>query len=200
MSVALAVQHKAAEISDVYDADYEQERLAVIFESRYTAMLKAVHELVASAFPEVEDFRLNDAATNRLLVEAGQRVVRIDETTRAAIAEQLRIGNERGYSTWEIAHGVPKDGYPGIDGLYRETWAGRANTIARTELQHAQVESAIDRYAATGLVDRLKLIDGDQDPDCAARNGKTVPLSARPGLAHPNCTLVVVPVLKAGVR
>ena len=72
--------------------------------------------------------------------------------------------------------------------------------IARTELQHAQNEAALNRYAATGLVDMVKIIDGDQwDLPCANRNGTTVPITDHPELNHPNCTLVVVPVLREGV-
>ena len=79
---------------------------------------------------------------NQLLVEAARQVVRIDETTRQAIAEQLRVGQALGLSTWEIANGNAEIGYHGIEGLYTETWKGRAETIARTELQHAQNEAA----------------------------------------------------------
>lgn len=201
MSTALAVERKAIrDIDDVYDANREQELLAAVFEDRYEAMLAAVHEVVKTALDLADDYRLDDRATNRVLVEAAQRVVRIDETTRAAIAEQLRLGQEMGLSSWEIANGAPKLGYRGIEGLYSETWKGRADLIARTELQHAQNVASLDRYAATGLVDRVTIIDGDDwDEPCRNRNGKTVPLGSRPGLLHPACTLVVVPVLREGL-
>lgn len=189
----------ALEITEVYDESEERRLLTLIIERRYGGMLAAVHELVRTAFPEVEAFRLDDAATRRILAEAARRVVRIDETTRQAIAEQLRIAQERGYSTWEAAHGVADDGYRGIDGLFRETWKGRPATVARTELQHAQIQSSLDRYEATGLVDRVQLVDGDEDAGCAARNGKVVPMQSRPGLLHPNCTLLLVPVLREGL-
>lgn len=189
-----------ATLEDLYDSDEEQMRLASIMEVRYRRMLKAVHEAIRAAFGlEADRFRLTDSAVNLLLVNAAQRVVRIDETTRAAIAEQLRIGQELGLSNWEIANGVKKIGYRGIEGLYKETWQGRAETIARTEMQHAQNESALNRYAATGLVDRVEIVDGDEDAACASRNGRVVPLSERPQLAHPNCSLSVIPILREGV-
>ena len=125
----------------------------------------------------------------QLLVEAAHQVVRIDETTRQAIAEQLRLGQDLGLSTWEIANGRADIGYRGIEGLYGETWKGRALTIARTELQHAQNEAALNRYAATGMVDhgrdrgRRRL-----DAACQARNGRIVSISERPRLLHPHCT------------
>jgi hypothetical protein len=190
-----------AEIDDVYDGDAERERLAAILEQRYLAVLNAVHAAMIRLFGlDPTRFTVTDAAVNLLLVDAAQRVVRIDETTRQAIAEQLRVGQALGLSNYEIAHGNPEIGYHGIDGLYEETWAGRAEMIARTELQHAQNEAALNRYGATGMVDMVRIIDGDDwDSPCAARNGTVVPISERPTLNHPNCTLVVVPVLREGV-
>lgn len=192
-----ALARKVADpIELLYDQGAEQAQLLLVMQPRYAAMLAAVHAVVASAFPEVEGFRLRDSDTERLLLEAAERVVRIDETTRAAIAEQLRIGQERGYSNWQIAHGVPEDGYRGVDGLYKETWKGRAETISRTELQTAQVRSAQDRYRATGLVDEVEIVDGDFDDACMARNGQRVPVTSRVELLHPRCTLNVIPLVR----
>lgn len=186
-------------VDEAYDADDEQRRLLVLMEAVYTRILTAVHHLVASALPlpNRDTFRVDDPATRRMLQNAANRVVRIDETTRQAIAEMIQRGQELGLSTWEIAHGSAD--FPGIDGLFKETWAGRADTVARTELQEAQRLSAIDRYRASGLVDRVKIIDGDYDEVCKARNGKVVPIEQAPELAHPNCRLVLVPVLREGV-
>lgn len=188
------------DVDDVYDEEDEQRRLAEILDERYEAVLKAVHELTASAFPELENFRLDDPATRRMLREAAEQVVRIDDTTKAALREVLARGQELGLSNWEIANGSKKTGFPGIEGLFKETWAGRADTIARTEIAHAQNVASLDRYQATGLVDRVKIVENeDADEPCAKRNGKVVPLSARPGLLHPNCRLGLVPVLREGI-
>jgi hypothetical protein len=190
-----------ADVDDIYNSDEERERLAEIMEARYRSMLRAVHLAIRRVFGlRVDQFRLTDSAVNALLVDAAQRVVRIDETTRLAIAEQLRIGQELGLSTWEIANGKPEVGYRGIEGLYSETWKGRAETIARTELQHAQNQSALNRYAATGMVDHVEIVDGDDwDIGCAERNGRVVSLSERPQLLHPRCTLGFIPVLRDGI-
>lgn len=187
-------------IDDVYDNNDELKRLAQILEPRYQRMLLAVHQAIRLAFGlTVDQFRLSDSATNLILVAGAQRVVRINETTRQQIVEQLRVGQELGLSTWEIAHGVPKLGYRGIDGLYMETWKGRPDMIARTELQWSQVASATNRYEATGLVDKVTIVDGDDDKPCNVRNGTTVDLATHPQLAHPNCTLGLIPVLRDGV-
>ena len=197
MTTALAA--KVAQIDDWYDEQAEQARLLQIFDARYVAMLRAVHALVGEVLG-LDDFRLDDAATRRVLREAAERVVRIDETTRAAIARRLQEGQAMGLSNWELANGSAKDEYAGIEGLFRETWNGRAETVARTELAHSQNIASLDRYAATGIVDEVRIIDGDQDQPCSSRNGKVVPLGTRPGLLHPNCLvagqMVVAPNLR----
>ena len=185
-------------VDDVFDSSDEARRLARIFEQRYMAILKAINLAVGKAFG-IDNFRLTDSDTNRILVDAARRVVRITEFTRQEIVEQLRIGQELGLSTWEIAHGVTDIGYRGIDGLYMETWKGRSDMIARTELQHAQNQATLNRYGATGMVAAVQIVDGEDDAPCAARNGKIVPLSERPTLNHPNCTLGLVPVLREGI-
>ena len=135
-----------------------------------------------------------------ILEEAAERVVRIDETTREAVREQLKEGQARGYSAWQIANGVPAEGFRGIDGLFVETWRSRAETIARSELAQASMVSALNRYAATGLVDRAKIDENtDTDAPCAARAGLVVPLSSRPLPSHPNCQKGLEPILAATV-
>ena len=190
-----------ADVNDVYDGDQERRGLAGILERRYLGMLHAVHEAIIRLYGlDANRFVISDNSVNRILVEAARRVVGIDETTRQAIAEQLRIGQAEGLSTHEIAHGNEKLGYRGIEGLYQETWQGRSEMIARTELQHAQNEASLDRYAATGMVDMVRIIDGDEwDLPCAERNGTIVPVSSHPQLNHPHCTLVLVPVLREGI-
>lgn len=188
------------DVDEVYDVEEEQRLLALILFPRYERMLRAVHGLVQSAFPELspDDFRLDDAATRRLLALAAERVVLIDEATRRALRGVLQEGQARGYSDAQIADGVPAEGYGGVKGLYLETWKSRAQTIARTEISEAQVASSLDRYAATGLVSQVEIVEHrDTDAECAARNGRVVPLGERPGLLHPQCRMALIPVVDA---
>jgi len=185
-------------LDDLYDREAEQRRLAAILFPRYAQMLAAWHETVASQFPELtpDEFRLDDEATRAVLAEAAERVVLIDSATRDAIRQQLREGQARGYSTFQLAHGVPEDDYRGIDGLFSVTWKGREETVARTELAHAQNVASLDRYEATGLVSHVRLHENeDTDEPCASRNGKIVPLSEKPGLLHPRCRLGLEPIV-----
>jgi len=190
------------DVEDVYDAEDEQGRLARILFPRYLRMLEAVHQLLQSVFPFLspDEFRLDDPATRKQLALAAEQVVRIDASTRDQLRAVLQEGQQRGYSAFQVAEGVPADGFGGIRGLYLETWKGRAETIARTETANAALHASYDRYAATGLVERVQLVEHeDTDDVCAARNGTVVPLSAKPGLAHPNCRLSVIPIVEDGV-
>src|SRR5262245_15286418 len=144
-------------LDDVYDSESEQTLLARLMEPRYSAMLRTVHEMVADTLRTREDFIVDDPATRRMLEHAARQVVRIDETTRQGIREQLTEGHKRGYSQWQIANGVPDEGYAGIEGLFRETWKNRALTVARNELLEAQHQSVLERYGSTGLVDRVQI-------------------------------------------
>jgi len=178
------------DLEDVYAAEDEQRALATVLFPRYVRTLEAVHQLVQSVFPELTPatFRLDDVATRKMLALAAERVVMIEESTRRALRAVLQEGQRRGYSDRQIAAGVPEDGYGGVDGLYLNTWRGRSETIARTEMSEAQLAASLDRYGATGLVSRVELVEHrDTDDACAQRNGRVVPLAERPGLLHPNC-------------
>ena len=186
-------------LEDIYNRVEEQAALARILFPRYLRLLTAIHELVASLFAgEItpEQFRLDDTATRKQLKVAAEQVVLIDAATRRELRAVLREGQQRGYSDFQMAHGVPEEGYGGIDGLYLTTWKGRSATIARTEVATASVAASLDRYAATGLVTHVRLHEHtDTDAPCVARNGQIVPLSSQPGLLHPNCQVGVEPIV-----
>ena len=186
-------------LSDVYDAQEWQRRLAAILFPRYLRMLEAWHQLVQSALPQLsaEEFRVDDEATRALLAEAAEQVVLIDAATRDALRAQLREGQARGYSNEELAHGVPAEDYRGVDGTFTVTWKGRAETVARTELATASLASARNRWAASGLVKYLQIVEHeDTDEPCASMNGKVVPVAEAPGLEHPNCRRGYVPLVE----
>jgi len=185
-------------LEEVYDSEEEQGRLARILLPRYVRMLEAIHQLVASVFPWLspDEFRLDDPATRKQLALAAEQVVGIDATTRGALRDVLREGQKRGYSAFQLAEGVPAEGFGGIKGLYLETWKGRAETIARTEMATASLAASKDRYKATGLVSRLQIVEHeDTDAPCAAMNGRVFPVEEAPGLEHPNCRRGYVPIV-----
>src|SRR5262245_46714564 len=185
-----------ADLEDIYDSEAEMRQLFSILGPRYVAMLVAVHNSLQRLLPaqNILSFRVSDADVAFMLTQAAEQVTRIDETTRQAIREQLVVGQANGLSTYEIAQGIPDAGYRGIQGLYMDTWTGRPEMIARTELQHAQNEASLNRYQRGGI-EHVRIIDGDTwDLPCANRNGTIVPITERPQLNHPNCTMTLVPV------
>jgi len=176
--------------------DEEEERLLAIIDGIYKRALLELHFLVRDSLPiDPATFRLTDEATNAILEHAASRVVGITETTRQAIAKKLQDGQRDGLTTQEIADSIAH--------LFDVTWKNRPEMVASTEIGEAQRLAAIDRYKATGLVDRVRISDATRGSDhtetCLARAGTTVPLGDAPQLDHPRCSLVLIPVLREGV-
>lgn len=176
--------------------DEEEVRLAFIMEAVYRRVLLELHFLVQDNLPvNPVDFRLRDEDTEALLQEAARRVVMITDTTRQAIARKLADGVRDGLTTQEIADSIAH--------LFDITWKNRPFTIASTEIAEAQRLAAINRYQASGVVDRVRISDATRGKDhtdtCLARAGTTVPLDEAPPLDHPNCSLVLIPILREGV-
>ncbi len=185
----------AVRAEDIIPED-EELRLQAILEAAYRRVLLELHYLVRDSLPvNPLDFRLRDEDTEALLQAAAQRVVMITDTTRRAIAELLEKGQREGLTTQQIADSIAH--------LFDVTWRGRPETVASTEIAEAQRLAAINRYAASGLVDRVRISDATRGKDhtatCLARAGTTVPLSEAPPLDHPRCSLVLIPVLREGV-
>jgi len=199
MGAARAV--KALRADDLVPDD-EETRLQFLLDAVYRRVLLEVHYLVRDSLPvNPATFRLRDEDTEAILREAATRVVGITETTRAAIADVLAQGQREGWTTQEIADGIAH--------LFDVTWKSRPFTVASTEIAEAQRLAAINRYTASGLVDRVKISDATRGKDhtdtCLARAGTTVPLDEAPPLDHPNClvgeTLVLAPdVLASSAR
>jgi hypothetical protein len=67
--------------------------------------------------------------------------------------------------------------------------------IARTESMFAYNDAALGSYQQYGVTE-VQAIDGDEDDECASRDGKTYPvLDAYDIQDHPNGTLDWVPVI-----
>ena len=171
----------------------EETRLLFILEAEYRRLLLEMHHLTRDALEaDPSAFRLDDASTRAMLNHAAERVVMITESTRDQIRAVLIAGQAEGLSTQEIADKISH--------LLTVTWKSRPEMIAATEIGEAQRLSALDRYAASGMVDRVKISDANRgtnhDEVCLARNGTVVPLAQAPTLHHPHCSLVLIPVLR----
>jgi non-ribosomal peptide synthetase component F len=184
----MTVERKQHELDEEV-AGFEAE-LAEVFAVHYERMLRSMHLLLAAAL-DLDNFVLDDPAARRILLESGARAVDVNETTQRAIARAIADGQMAGETTLQLADRIRH--------LFEVTWRGRAEMVARTEIQQAQLLASYDRYRASGVVQRIMIHDGgtgDSDAFCNARNGRVVPLSQPVSLAHPRCTLSISPVVE----
>jgi len=142
-------------------------------------------------------FDLTDPAVTKALALAGPHVKSINETTLKALQAALQYASERG---WSIDHMVEGDATtdpprPGLRDLIEQTYRGRVESIARTELGYAQQTAATARYAAAG-VDRVLVMDNgfnDSAEQCVVlgNGGKGTVMSlawaSSHVLGHPRC-------------
>lgn len=179
---------------DERDHDLELALLTALFIKWYGTTLKAIHTITARFF-NLGPVPLDDPSVRQIILNAQAAAVAVDATTQKAIAQRIAQGLERGLTARQIAYGT--EDFPGIDGLFDETWKNRPLTVARTEIQKAQLEASINRFRklGNGAVTHLLVTDGDFDAFCENRNGTIVPISNPPSMAHPNCRLAVSPIL-----
>jgi len=132
--------------------------------------------------------------TESVLRNAGERITGINETTRQAIAEELAVGVQRGYSLNQLLYGVPREDYTGVRDLH--IWGNyRSELIARTETMRAYNESALHGYKEYNVREVIAS-DGDVDEPCRARDGRTFSVDEAFGIEdHPNGTLDWIPVV-----
>jgi hypothetical protein len=191
------LERRALRVEDIYDEADETRRLSLILESAYLRALRDIHLIVTEAFDlDPAEFRLpDDAARDWAAKQAAARVTMISQTTRDALRELIADSIEDGRSTAEVIEAIER--------LFTETWKGRAEMVATSEITEAQRLGSLDRYTASGLVDRIKISDANRGTNhtdvCLARNGTTVPIDEAPAMDHPNCSILYIPVLREGV-
>lgn len=178
----------------VRDHDLELALLTLIYVKWFGTILRAVHGLTAQAVGV--SMPLDQSAIQRSVLNAKARATIVEQATRTQVARRIGEGLRLGLSREEIIRGT--DDFPGLNGLYGQTWRNRPMTIARTELQEATLESTIDRAQALarGRLSGWLISDGDYDAQCAERDGRIAPVNNPPGLLHPNCRLTLSPVIR----
>lgn len=135
----------------------------------------------------------------RLTGKLADRVTGINKTTRAAIADQVTEGLRRGYSSAQIAAGVPDESYDGVTGVFEDAAGYRSVMIARTEMSNAYNRANMDTYRESGVVSQVEIADGSDDEECADRDGAVMSLDEAEGLDdHPNGSLCLIPVVGNG--
>jgi SPP1 gp7 family putative phage head morphogenesis protein len=129
---------------------------------------------------------VDPAIIKRVLELAGTRITGINETTLAGIRELIAEGISDGLSPAQLGDLI-------------EAWSGfdeyRAERIATTELATTYNQAAISTYREDGIT-QLQAIDGDEDEECAARDGQLFDVDEAEAIEdHPNGTLDWVPIV-----
>jgi len=184
-SAALTRKHNDTDIW--WNARAEDERLAKVLRAGSTGIAQTVARQIdallstGKANPVYED-QVVEYVTKR----TGERITQINTTTRDAVQDAITQGFEDGLSPLEIAALI--EDLPAFD-------LARAELVARTETMFAYNDAALTSYGEFGVAEVLAY-DGDQDEECAARDGQTFSLAdSFDILDHPNGTLDWAPVV-----
>jgi HK97 family phage portal protein len=136
-------------------------------------------------------FSENDPAVVRALARSAGQVKNITDTTKTAVQQLLQDGYENGWSIDMIARGDPEFGVRGIADVVAETYRGRPETIARTEIGTAQNTTTHARYEAAGFTHVIVFDNGfdNSHETCRQLAGtkQTLKWAKENPLQHPNC-------------
>ena len=165
-------------------------------------LLEIAWEEGRKKFPAIGSFTLKNPNVQKVIPTLAKRITGISEYSRTEVVsmlEQAFTATETIPSTDELARRfrtiseleVPEDGTPKEKRRARR----RAQTIARTETQYAFNRGAILSYSEAGI-EKVEILDSDNDPECEARNGKIVTLEEALEIEpHPNCVMALTPVV-----
>jgi phage portal protein BeeE len=127
-----------------------------------------------------------DTVLSYVLRRTGERITEINATTRDAVAAAIAQGIDEGLSPAQLGDLI--EGLPAFDEY-------RGELVARTETMLAYNDAALTSYGEFG-VERVIAIDGDQDEECAARDGQEYSREESYDIIdHPNGTLDWAPVV-----
>lgn len=170
-----------------WDEKTEDARLRKVIEKHNLAVAQVVTSEVPRLLPRKAD-PFVDTVMDFIRERTAERIVGINQTTRDAIAALIEDGFEQGLGPDEVAASIEEAA------AFDEA---RAELVARTESMFAYNEAALSSYREFG-VNEVMALDGDQDAECAARNGQTFSVDEAFSIAdHPNGTLDWAPVVKA---
>lgn len=178
----------AADLLDAADnGDLEK-----LLKGFYVTILEASWETWNVSLSVQAAFDLKDPVVTQILGTAGARARAINETTLKALRDALQYASDEGWGIDQIVRGDAENGIRGLREIVDETYSGRAENIARTELGDAQNAATVGRYADAGVEKVLILDNGDDDDDsaCKIANGQVWTLAYFDShrLEHPRCT------------
>jgi hypothetical protein len=170
-----------------WDAKREDRRmmdaLAPLLKEMATDVATATRHRVKS--PKKAD-EFIDTVLDDITKTTAARVTAINEHTRSELQRVIRLGVEAKEGPVPIAKRIQEAT------AFNEL---RAETVSRTETMFVYNDAALGSYRQLG-VQEVEAIDGDADPECAARNGLVLPIGEARGITdHPNGTLDWIPVV-----
>jgi hypothetical protein len=167
----------------------EEKRLARVLETQNARIGTLVTERVSERMSKpakADDFV--DSVLEFIRKRTGERILDINRTTRETIAGLIAEGFASGLGPAEVADRIE------ASTAFNEA---RAELIARTETMLAYNDANLSSFREFG-VSEVEAIDGDEDDECASRNGQVYPIEEAFGIFdHPNGTLDWAPVIKA---
>jgi hypothetical protein len=183
-----------------WDGEREDRELAATIRGLYVQIGRGALQVAADELGRFLYKNAVDPIVTDLLAHGGQRIKDINARTLQSITLELAEGTRRGYSIPQLIDGVPEEGFRGVTGVTLDNGTPvfgdlRAETIARTETALSYNRASVAGYKELG-VEQFVAYDGDDDPECAERNGQT--FSADEALEvedHPNGTLVFSPLV-----
>lgn len=162
--------------------------LAQLLTAAEAVMWDDSQALVATVLTEVEPVAMPASVQGRI----GQRVTQITEATRSQVASTISEGFGSGLSDAQIADELRS--------VVEETYKGRADTIARTEIATVDAEATVDAYDQVGVT-HVIISDGSgcgwrkhKDPDKADGTRRTLAAWRSKPIAHPNCVRSAAPL------
>lgn len=182
----------------LFDSDSEDDELGDVLQPLYQDAMGKGYATANRVGVDVT-FDLEQPGLKALAGKLAKRVTEVNQSTKAALDDQINEGMRRGYSVVQIADGVPDENYPGVTGVFDDAKGYRAEMIARTETAAAYSSASIQAYKDSDAVDEVEVMDGTEDSECEEANGETWTLDeadAEP-TAHPNCSRAFLPIVKS---
>jgi hypothetical protein len=170
-----------------WNTERERRRLSEAVEPLVLELAREVANRASAKIPaKAMEADYLGSLTTFIRQRVGERITSISDTTRDDISRLVGQGIEAGLSPAELGASI------------REATAfneARAEMISRTETMFAYNDSALRTYNELG-VREVQAIDGDQDDECAARDGRTFSVDEAYSISdHPNGTLDWIPIV-----